>query len=145
MPRISTERKLRAQFGGAGEPIAPAKLSAAAQREWDRVTAELRQRDALARIDEAALVDYITVWSRLRECEEAISEHGVLIRSQRGGPRRNPAVPMAAEYRKALVRWCELLGLVPMARARMGMGKPAPRCFSNEELNDIFSRKPKSA
>jgi P27 family predicted phage terminase small subunit len=117
---ISTRRKRKPGVAGAGEPRMPGDLSPDARKEWRRVTGLLRQRGVLDALDETALGDYITCWTRLRECEADIAARGVLVQGERGMV-KNPACQLARQYRDSLVTWCREFGLTPQARERVRM------------------------
>jgi P27 family predicted phage terminase small subunit len=107
------------------EPVMPPGLSEDAEREWVRVTDHLRSRNALDGLDEAAIADYVTCWSRLRECEAVIEADGLLIDGDRGKV-KHPAVQLARTYRAALLSWAKELGLTFASRTRIGVFESEP-------------------
>jgi P27 family predicted phage terminase small subunit len=118
-------RQKAAKTSSRTEPVMPAGLSQDAQAEWVRVTDHLRSRNALDGLDETAIGDYVTCWSRLRECEAAIDEDGLLIDGDRGKV-KHPAVQLARTYRTALLAWAKELGLTFASRTRIGVFEEEP-------------------
>jgi P27 family predicted phage terminase small subunit len=115
------------------EPTMPPGLSADAEREWVRVTDHLRSRSALDALDETAIADYVTCWSRLRECEATIDTDGLLMPGDRGLV-KNPACQLARTYRTAMLAWAKELGLTFASRTRIGVFEAEP-----EEANPFLN------
>ena len=107
--------------GAISEPCAPEGLNEAALAEWLRVTGLLRDRGALDGLDQAALHDYITCWSRLKECEDEIEANGLMVEGRAGERVKNPAATLARNYRTSLLAWCKEFGLTFSSRTRIGM------------------------
>src|SRR5687767_14415903 len=106
------------------EPVMPVDLSPEAVGEWQRVTALLRSRGMLDEADRAALVDYVTCWARLVECERDIATRGVLVDGERGKI-KNPSCQLARQYRADLMKWSKEFGLTPSSRTRLNVSAPA--------------------
>src|SRR5215831_11307732 len=75
--------------GDAGAPGPPAHLGAAGAQLWADVVRQYRIGDGagLALVTTAA-----ECLDRMREAQEAVREHGVLIRDRYGGFKANPAI-----------------------------------------------------
>ena len=115
------------------EPTAPKGLPAAARREWERITALLRQRNCLDALDQAALRDYLVCWQRLNECEADIAARGILVKGYRSALTKNPSVALARQYREHLLAWSKELGFTIGSRARLAVPqqeKPRVNPFS---------------
>lgn len=108
----------------AGVPSMPPGLPERAQQEWSRVVALLAARGDLSELDQAPLGDYCVCAVRLAELEADITKRGVLVKGQRGLV-KNPSVQISREYRTALARWADALGLTPASRNRMTLPEPA--------------------
>jgi len=103
----------------------PPELSPEAEQEWRRVTGLLRERTALDALDETALIDYLTCWIRLRECEADVAARGVLVEGGGGrGKVKNPACQLARQYRDHLIAWCKEFGFTPSSRSRIELPPP---------------------
>jgi P27 family predicted phage terminase small subunit len=107
-------------------PRAPKGLTAAARREWTRVTNLLKERNALDALDEVALRDYVICWARLQECEADIDKRGVLVPGDRGLV-KNPSVQISRQYREFVLAWTKQLGLSIAARTRLDMPQPSTK------------------
>ena len=122
-PIGSNKRSIRNRTGG--EPEMPAGFSPEAEQEWRRVTDLLRERAVLDALDETALIDYVSCWVRLRECEADVAARGVLVEGGGGrGKVKNPACQLARQYRDHLIMWCREFGFTPSSRTRIEMPPP---------------------
>jgi len=97
----------------------PAQLSAAAKREWKRVTPELRRLGLLAQIDRAALAAYCEAWA---DFEWAIREArgGRRITTAGNGTRiLHPAMIIKRQAMDKIRQFAAEFGFTPAARARI--------------------------
>ena len=104
----------------AGPFEAPFPLDGIALQEWERIVAEafwLRETDA------SALADRCLCFQRLHEAEEDIRKLGMTT-GKRGRRTANPSVRFARQYRQAIQRYDEQLGLTTSSRERLGAGAP---------------------
>ena len=104
----------------AGPFASPFPLDGLALTEWERIIAEafwLRETDA------SALADRCLCFQRLHEAEEDIRKLGMTT-GRRGRRTANPSVRFARQYRQAIQRYDEQLGLTTSARERLGPGGP---------------------
>jgi len=120
---LGSQRSIRSRR--VEEPKMPPELSPEAEQEWRRVTGLLRERTALDALDETALIDYLTCWIRLRECEADVAARGVLVEGGGGrGKVKNPACQLARQYRDHLIAWCKEFGFTPGSRSRIELPPP---------------------
>lgn len=115
-------------------PDPPPSLPQKALSEWERLTRLLAARGDLSELDQAALADYCLCKMRLEECEAKISQHGVLVKGQRGLV-KNPALQIARQYRAAMQKWGEYFGLTPASRGKINI----PKHEINDDPDGMFS------
>lgn len=99
-------------------PAMPRGLPARARAEWRRITPILDSYKLITPLDAGVVGDYCLCIARLAEAESDITARGLLI----GGKRdkvKNPSAQLARQYRQALGKYAELLGLAPAPRGRM--------------------------
>jgi phage terminase small subunit len=91
-----------------GPPGPPAHLGAAGTRLWAEVVQQYRIGDSagLALVTTAA-----ECLDRLREAQEAVREHGVLIRDRYGGLKANPAIAVERGARDGMIAALRSLNL----------------------------------
>jgi phage terminase small subunit len=91
-----------------GAPGLPAHLGAAGARLWADVVRQYRIGDGagLALVTTAA-----ECLDRLREAQEAVREHGVLIRDRYGGLKANPAIAVERGARDGMIAALRSLNL----------------------------------
>src|SRR5258708_7643626 len=65
-------------------------LDANGRAEWDRIVPKLEAMGVLSTIDESALNQYCSVYSRWRNAQVMIGRTGLVLKSQRGGIRVSP-------------------------------------------------------
>jgi len=94
--------------GDTGAPGPPAHLGAAGTRLWAEVVRQYRIGDGagLALVTTAA-----ECLDRLREAQEAVREHGVLIRDSYGGLKANPAIAVERGARDGMIAALRSLNL----------------------------------
>jgi len=94
--------------GDTGAPGPPAHLGAAGTRLWAEVVRQYRIGDGagLALVTTAA-----ECLDRLREAQEAVREHGVLIRDHYGGLKANPAIAVERGARDGMIAALRSLNL----------------------------------
>ena len=94
--------------GDTGAPGPPAHLGAAGTRLWAEVVRQYRIGDGagLALVTTAA-----ECLDRLREAQEAVREHGVLIRDRYGGLKANPAIAVERGARDGMIAALRSLNL----------------------------------
>lgn len=103
-------------------PSCPAWLGIEAKREWRRISKELDALGLLTIVDRVAMAGYCQAYSRWRQAEEAISEHGLtmtVITESGSVERPRPEVAIAQKYLGIVKVFCAEFGLTPSSRGRM--------------------------
>lgn len=62
-----------------GRPDTPSSLSGHALEEWDRMIARLEQLGTLARVDDAALYQYVCLWGETEDTQDRRRETAALV------------------------------------------------------------------
>lgn len=109
-------------------PKAPAHLSEVGLREWRRVLRILWPMGVVTEAEGDLLGVYVSAYERWLVALEALRPHidddgfvrgGILITNAEGVPMRNPALKVANDEERTLLRCMAELGLTPSARARL--------------------------
>ena len=100
-------------------PDCPPELNPAAQREWERLTAELGKLRILTQLDRAALAAYCGAYALWAEATEAIGKFGVMIKSPSGFPIQSPYVSIANRQAEIMMRIASEFGFTPASRGRI--------------------------
>ena len=100
-------------------PKCPTWIDAAAKREWRRVVPELDRIGLLTTVDMAALAAYCQAFSRWKDAEESLSEHGVTFETEKGYLMPRPEIAIAKMYLGFIKSFCAEFGLTPSSRGRM--------------------------
>jgi P27 family predicted phage terminase small subunit len=117
----------QAHDGAIDDQNPPESLSDAAKAEWMRVSQILHERNVFDQLDVTSLADYCLCFDRLRQCEQEITDRGVLVAGRDGNLVKNPALAAAKSYRDALQKWVKAFGMSIGARKQVSMpgpGKP---------------------
>ena len=124
--------------GTGKRPAMPKGLPLAAAAEWRRATRLLARFEILSEMDQRALADYCLCCVRLDQAEALITEHGLLVRGDRGLV-KNPACQLARQYRAELRQWCAAFGMTPGARGRMNL--PTEPVDHSDPFEDFLSNR----
>ena len=100
-------------------PDCPPELSAAAQREWQRLTGELAKLRVLTALDRAALAAHCAAYALWAEATEAIGKYGVMIKSPTGFPIQSPYLSIANRQAEIMMRIASEFGFTPASRGRI--------------------------
>ncbi len=100
-------------------PRAPEHLGEAARKEWQRAGRFLLQLGLVSDLDRAALAAYATVYGRWVEAEQALSTHGVLIKSPNGFPMQSPYLAVANRALEQMRSLLSEFGMSPASRTRV--------------------------
>ena len=95
----------------------PEHLSAPERRLWLDVLAAL-PRGLLSLADEQAMERFAVAYARWRDIQRMIAKSGFLVQSPQG-PIRNPLLLVQKEAERGMHLAGEVLGLSPVARARL--------------------------
>ena len=112
-----------------GEPEPPGELTDLTRPEWDRMLVRLRLTKTLSPLDDAALWEYVQMWSLARRLQQTVDEldeltyvKAVVVDGEMyevGEPKVHPAV---GQLRQAIMGVDKLLknfGLTPDSRGRV--------------------------
>lgn len=112
----------------------PLWLDPEAQQEWRRLSPELRRLGLLTFVDLAVFAAYCQAYSRWRQAERALSEHGLVMeiggKEDEEGKRtgaylqQRPEVSIAQKYHQLMVAAGAKLGLDPSSRSRISVPEP---------------------
>lgn len=125
-PSELTEPDWRETFRTVDDPEREAvksRCSAVASHEWRRVVPVLKIAVGLGEVDTTVLKNYCISAARIDQCERELSEHGLLVRGERGW-QKNGATTIAGQYRSQLARHIRELGLSPSARTAITSPEP---------------------
>lgn len=119
---------LKAIDGGLkGVPKAPGTVPAGMVPEWETIAAEMVQRQILTASMMGILETYIVALWTVRECQAALAEHGLMVKTAHGMLKPNPASGMMAKAMETVARLSAELGLTPAARSKQGFQKDKPK------------------
>src|SRR4051794_24068102 len=82
----------------------PDHLDDEGRAEWDRIVPELEATRVLSRVDAAALAIYCVIYSRWLKARKHEQEKGLVISTELGGVKPNPAVTIADRCETAMHR-----------------------------------------
>ena len=105
-------------------PPPPPTLPKCMAAEWQEITADLQGRGLLFTSSLGAVEAYLIAMWTVRECREAIAEHGLLIRAKDNQLKPNPANGMMKGALEAVGRLSSELGLTPVSRGRKAIQSP---------------------
>lgn len=114
------DRAERAQENNAGfEKIGkpPNRLNAFSKNLWNAIVNELDSKELLTKLDEPLLEEYVTQVNLSRQADKSISDIGVIYISEKGEPKKNPAVDIKNNAAKNIKSIGSSLGLDPISRA----------------------------
>jgi P27 family predicted phage terminase small subunit len=109
--------KIKQDPTGIGLPRMPAHLMAHERELWADVVASLPV-GLLSRADDQALERIAVAWAEFREMQTMIRKSGKLVKSPQG-PIRNPLLVIRDRAMREMHLAGEVLGLSPVARARL--------------------------
>jgi P27 family predicted phage terminase small subunit len=112
------------QPGEVVAPEVPVDLRGLALLEWDRIVVELRGANLLDRADRALIERYCRAYGRAAVAREALEEYGVVIETDAGLIKSNPAAGVLAAAETLMIRCLVELGLSPASRARVKPPEP---------------------
>ena len=95
------------------------ELSLLAQREWNRLVAELGPLRILTQLDRAALAAYCGAYALWAEATAAIQKYGVMIKSPQGFPIQSPYLAIANRQTEIMMRIASEFGFTPASRSRI--------------------------
>lgn len=122
-----------------------------AAAEWKRAGGQLYRLGLITEIDQAVFAAYCFAYSRYMSAERAVQMEakrdqnrrgrgrlgasGLLIRTKSGNIIQNPAVGIANQAAKAMLRYAIELGLTPSARTRIKPEKTRTRAPETDDFD----------
>ena len=127
-----------------GPPEKPSWLDSYASGAWDELVPLLERMRVLTEADGKALTLLCTTWSRWRQCEEFVAEHGEVypIKDKEGKTkelRRFPQAVAADTLGRAVNRYLGEFGLSPATRTRIQTVQETPSYDPNEYGAEFFN------
>ncbi len=114
---------LKAVDGGlSGVPKAPACIPVDLVPEWDAIGRDMVERKILTTPSLGLLESYLVARWTVRQCQQAIVEHGLLVSTAHGMRKPNPASGLLSKALEAVARLAAELGISPAARSKQGFG-----------------------
>lgn len=120
-------------------PDCPPELSAAAQKEWQRLAAELGALRILTNLDRAALAAYCGAYALWAEATEAIQKFGTMVKSPSGYPIQSPYVSIANRQAEIMMRIASEFGFTPASRSRISTPQIQQRTLFDPPVSDHSS------
>jgi P27 family predicted phage terminase small subunit len=100
-------------------PDCPPELGPVAQKEWQRLGAELAKLRILTQLDRAALAAYCGAYALWAEATENIQKFGTMVKSPTGYPIQSPYVSIANRQAEIMMRIASEFGFTPASRSRI--------------------------
>ncbi len=132
-------------MAGRGRPPTPAYLNPRAKRLWGAIVRDMERGNVLDKADAGMIEGAAVMWARAIEAGLDIDKRGTVydvVRVGRDGTEWtarevNPNVRIERDCRAQFARLAEMLGLSPVARARLGIATRRPGRTLDEELADL--------
>jgi P27 family predicted phage terminase small subunit len=122
----------------SARPKCPGHLDAVAKAEWKRRVEEFDESRVLTKNDSALLALYCQAFSRYRKAQDDIEEYGLLIETDQGSWKANPAVQIQATAEAFMSRVLIEFGGSPSARTRV---KAAEADGPRDALSEFLQRR----
>ena len=120
-----------------GVPTAPAKLSAEAKVEWQRVIGELAAANLLAKLDRSTLALYCEAWADYWAAKLIVQKEGWTAVGSTGNVIEHPAVKaMQRAWEQCLKAGCQF-GMTPSARGSIKMA-PVEGTAADADEKEFF-------
>lgn len=125
------------------EPLeCPDHLDDAARAEWDRLLPQLERMGVVSQTDSAVLALYCVTFSRWIEARTELLRLGLVIETDLGGCKANPAAGIVAKCEDQMAKLLAELGCTPSSRGRLDRLKAdAPP----DEFEELLATKPRKA
>lgn len=114
-------KKMPPEIEGIGDPKMPDYFSRDQERLWNETIASMPVGTFKAS-DSALLERFVLAMIRLREAEMIVADSGLLVAGANGVV-KNPATAIINAAEKTVVGLSDRLGLNPLARTRLHVGK----------------------
>ena len=101
-------------------PKMPKHLGKVARKEYRRMAKILERCGVLSEIDGSALAAYAQSFATWMEAQELVNEKGILVKyGEAKMPRQNPALIIARDARKEMMRILVEFGMTPSSRSKI--------------------------
>jgi len=107
---------------GVGRLMAPKHLKEDERLLWSKIVRSLPD-GLLSSADESTIERMAVAWAQFREATKMIHRTGLMVRGERNHPVRNPMLIVQRVAGIAMHQAGEMLGLSPVARARLTADK----------------------
>lgn len=111
-------------------PSVPAWLCGEALNTWRRIVPKLARLKLIKPEDRDVLVAYCTAVASMRAAQECINEEGVLIETERGARKLNPAFTVLTQSQNTIRAFAHEFGLTPASESNV-----AGKAEEDEEFN----------
>lgn len=111
-------------------PQVPSWLCGEALNTWRRIVPKLARLKLIKPEDRDALVAYCTAVASMRSAQECINEEGVLIKTERGARKLNPAFTVLTQSQNTIRAFAHEFGLTPASESNV-----ARKAEEDEEFN----------
>lgn len=105
-----------------GAPVIPTWLQGEARNTWRRLVPKLAARKLIKPEDRDALAAYCLAVASMREAQESINEQGMLISTERGAQKLNPAFTVLVQSQNAIRAFAHEFGLTPASESNIVRG-----------------------
>ena len=124
-------------------PPPPELLTGEAAAEWDRITEQLSHSGLLRTVDRAALSAYCKAWARWVDAEQKVEILGLVIKSPKGTPMKNPYLRIADQAMEHIIKLADEFGMTPISRTRLAVGPEGNR--GRQDPLDLFNQRRQAA
>ena len=102
-----------------GAPAVPKWLTGEALNTWRRIVPKLAKRGIIKPEDRDALAAYCLAVASMRQAQESIDEQGVLIATERGAQKLNPAFTILTQASNMIRAFAHEFGLTPASESNV--------------------------
>ena len=110
----------------------PDHLSKVGKDFWNEIVPSLIEVGIVDRIDAAVIEQMATQFSRIREAQAIIKQHGLTSFGHAGQLTVHPAVKIEREATTLFLKLAEQYALTPVARTRLGLAELHRRSMKQE-------------
>ncbi len=121
--RPSREVEQEPEFASSDSYPAPEHLDGLALLTWEKLEPILTKARVLKNSDLVALEQYCVTYANFCKAQTEVDHYGILMCSDKGEYKKNPAVTAVAEASRELRGLSAQLGLDPASRTRINVGK----------------------
>ena len=118
-------------------PTMPGYLTELEQKEWKRITRELRSMGLLTSADADAIAVYCQVACRYQEATKFVQDRGLTVDSPNGYPIINPALSIVNKCIQQMHRLLAEFGMTPASRSRIQV----PETATEDPFDEFLARR----